>query len=67
MKARVSKLIADEKQAVVDYGKGIKAAHKESDPEASKTFHHIQGEEKEHARELKKLNTRRRQTRGVHI
>lgn len=67
MKKRISKLISDEKHAAVDYGKGVKAANKADDLPAAETFRHIQGEEKEHARELKKLKIRSRKTTGVHI
>jgi rubrerythrin len=59
---RVKKLISDEKKAVSDYGKSAKKAVAAGDPQAAKTFTHIQGEEKEHARELKALHMRKRDT-----
>lgn len=47
----ITKLISDEHQAVRDYGKKARAV---SAPVA-KILHHIQGEEKHHAKELGRI------------
>ena len=53
MAKTIPSLIADEHQAVKDYG----AKAKEVSAPAAKVIRHIQGEEKHHARELSKLHS----------
>ena len=56
MAKSISSLIADEHQAVKDYG----AKAKQVSAPAAKVIRHIQGEEKHHAKELNRVRAMKR-------
>jgi hypothetical protein len=52
---KIASLIKDEHKAVSEYSKGIAKYEDKEDDSSAKILKHIRGEEKEHARMLKKL------------
>ena len=52
---KIASLIKDEHKAVAEYSNGIASYEDKEDTSSAKVLKHIRGEEKEHARILKKL------------
>lgn len=57
MNPTVKSLIADEHHAIEQYGKAVPKFRKTGDDHLARLMTHIQGEEQEHARELKKAGS----------